>query len=328
MFSFIRILFQIAWQVAVNYFYYRQYFKHSFQNYLYKSDGTLTAKDIKRMKFFAIFIPVMLGDGFSLLREKKMSVDERIMMMSFSAATPLFDDFFDDNNLSVQHLEQLFIEQDKYQPKNSKEQIFIEILLSLQPTIHQPEKFIALCLAIFNAQKAALAQVSNKNISWDELKQISLAKCSASAVLFWSLLKDDDTSAEKMVVRQVGNLIQYTDDVFDLWFDLQEGTQTVATNAKSIVLLENDFKAEWKKLLVAVGQLPINHFNQQKFIKLQWFFFSRTFVALEQLKKLPFAHDDFNPLSFTRQQLVCDMEKWRNRIKWVRYFSGGNDAIK
>ena len=176
MFSFIRILFQIAQQVVVNYFFYLKYFKQQLHKSLHGSDGSLTAKDIKRMQFFAIFIPVLLGNGFSLIRGKKMSHQERLMIMSFSAATPIFDDFFDDKNLSVNHLENIFIEKENYQPQNSKEKIFIKILLSLQPQINQPEKFITLCYNIFKAQKAALVQVSNKSMDWNELKKISLEK--------------------------------------------------------------------------------------------------------------------------------------------------------
>ena len=115
--------------------------------------------------------------------------------------------------------------------------------------------------------------------------------------------------------------IQSTDDIFDLWFDLQDVTQTLATNATSIIALENDFKTEWQKLQNAVNQLPVADLHKQKFLTLQWFFFSRTFVAMEQLKKLTPNNEAFISKNFSRKQLVCDMEKWNNNIKWVKYFN-------
>ena len=321
MFPFFKILFQIAQQIVVNYFFYRKNLKKKFSIALQKSDGTLTVKDIRRMKFFSVFIPIMLGYGFGLIRGKKMNSQERLLMMSFSGATPIFDDFFDDKNLKVGNLEKIFLEKENYQPQNSKEKIFIEILLFIKPKIHQPEKFIDLCYDIFKAQKEALKQVSSNEIEFSELKKISFAKCSASAILFWSLLKNDFTEQEKTLVMQVGNLIQYTDDIFDLWFDLQDVTQTLATNATSIIALENDFKTEWQKLQNAVNQLPVADLHKQKFLTLQWFFFSRTFVAMEQLKKLTPNNEAFISKNFSRKQLVCDMEKWNNNIKWVKYFN-------
>ena len=273
------------------------------------------------MQFFSIFIPVMLGYGFSLIREKKLTKKERWTMIYFSAATPLFDDFFDDKNLDVNHLETIFVERENYQPQNSKEKLFFEILLSIKPKIHQPEKFINLCFNIFIAQKTALKQTSKEKLNDPELKKISFAKCSQSAILFWSLLNEDSTEAEKDLVLQVGNLIQYTDDIFDLWFDLKDGTQTLATNATSFIQLENDFNMELENLKSALERLPVVDFYKEKFWKWQWFFFSRTFVETKKLIELEHTNQDINLENFSRQQLVCDMEKWSNIWRWAQNFN-------
>ena len=202
--------------------------------------------------------------------------------------------------------------------------IFKKILFATAPKIVFTEKILNQCINVFIAQKEAQQQVLPIKFGREELRKISFAKCSESTILFWSLLNDNFTTAEKEVVIHVGNLIQFTDDVFDLWFDLQDGTQTLATNAVSILELKNDNLKEWNILKTAVKQLPIANLYKNRFLALQWFFFSRTFVALEQLQELEIENKKFAPEKFTRQQLVCDMEKWSNRIKWVKYFVDKN----
>ena len=179
-------------------------------------------------------------------------------------------------------------------------------------------------MQVFIAQQAAQQQTLAITLPKEKLRTISFAKCSQSTILFWSLLHEQYTDAEKAVIIQQGHLIQLTDDVFDLWFDIQEGIQTLATNTHSVVELENDFYHEWNQLKKAVAALPIAQRYKTQFLSLQRFFFSRALVALEQLKKLELPNKKFMPANFTRRQLVCDMEKWSNRIKWVKYFAGKN----
>ncbi len=324
MIGFLLILFRIAREVLVNFFYYERNVAPLINQSFANNDGILTSTDRKRMRYFGLFIPVVLGYGFALLRKNQMTSRERLTMIRFSAATPLFDDFFDMPEMSVDNLEKIFQQKESYHPQNSKEQLFYNQLLAIKPDLANAEKFVDLCYAIFLSQKSGLEQVTNPSLSFEEIKEISFAKSSQSALLFWSLLKSNFTVAEQELVIQCGRLIQFTDDVYDVWFDLQDGTRTVATNCTSVSELEALFFKEWNLLVKKCDALNLPSTNRTRFLTLQWFFYSRALVAFAQLKKLQPEGHLFQPENFSRQQLVCDMEKWSNRFSWIRFFSSKN----
>jgi hypothetical protein len=109
--------------------------------------------------------------------------------------------------------------------------------------------------------------------------------------------------------------------VYDIWFDLQDGTNTVGTNCSSVYDLEALFFYEWNLLEQYCGQLMLPAKSRSRFLTLQWFFYSRSLVAFEQLKNLQGSASVFRPQQFTRKQLVCDMEQWDNRLRWISYFA-------
>jgi hypothetical protein len=81
--------------------------------------------------------------------------------------------------------------------------------------------------------------------------------------------------------------------------------------------LEQHYLLEWEKLKQLCQSLPEK--NRKRFLDFQWFFFSRTLVALEQLKNTTTNH--FEIKNHSRNDLVCDMAKVRNFHRWVKAFS-------
>jgi hypothetical protein len=142
-------------------------------------------------------------------------------------------------------------------------------------------------------------------------------KCEKSCLLFGEILNLLDEAQAKLIILQCGLLIQFTDDIFDMWMDYHSGIYTIATKATSIATLEQHYLLEWEKLKQLCQSLPEK--NRKRFLDFQWFFFSRTFVALEQLKNTTTNH--FEIKNHSRNDLVCDMAKVRNFHRWVKAFS-------
>jgi hypothetical protein len=280
----------------------------------------IALSDKKKINFFALFIPAMLGKGFAILNEKKMTTHQRKTMMLISAATPLFDDFFDDENLSIQHLKNIFIQRKDFIPTNNKEKLFFEFWIKIYDKSNQQEKLINLSLAIIDAQIKGLQQITMP-LQYHEIKEISFAKCSQSTLLFWFLMNDNATIEQLEVVERLGRLIQFSDDVLDMWFDLQTKTKTVATNCITITQLKNDWMQEWQLFEAAVNKLSIIKKNKTTFIQLQYFLLSVTEIAFMQLENLPHATTHFVVSNFNRKQLVCDMELGKNRWRWLKNFT-------
>lgn len=317
MIKYIFISLKLVWQVVINWLYYQVYFKKKINNYLLTADNTFTKSDAKKMRLFAIIIPVFVGYGCSLLKNKKISAGKRFQLIQFSLATPLFDDFFDDEKLSVTRLDNLFNQQQLFTPTNTKEQVFFDLIMQVKNKAINDDAFFMLCKSVFIEQQQAVNHLQTK-ISYETLLQQSFKKCEQSTLMFWHLLFDEITESEKKAVIQLGRLIQFADDIFDVWFDLQTNTQTVATNTNSISQLETDFNNEWILLKQNISNLSMPQESKANFLRLQFLLFSSTFVALQQLKNLPITTQEFNPEQYVRKQLVCDMAQTKNRIAWLK----------
>lgn len=275
-------------------------------------------KEIKRLLFFGTFIPLMQGKGFALLRGKKMNERERLTMTLFATATPLFDDFFDENFSSPQELELFFELRENYSPKHPKSILLFRLLLEIKPLLSHPEEFVRLAHEVYTAQKTAKEIQENPASDTTSIFIASMDKCEKSCLLFGEILDLISTAQYKIIILQCGLLIQFTDDIFDLWMDHQDGIHTIATRAKSISILQQHYLMEWNKLKQLCDSLP--PLNQQRFLTFQWFFFSRTMVALQQLNKLN-SHESFVIQNHSRSALVCDMKKINNFHLWVLAFS-------
>jgi hypothetical protein len=110
--------------------------------------------------------------------------------------------------------------------------------------------------------------------------------------------------------------LQLGDDVFDVWFDLQDQSQTLATNAMDANSLKEYNLNECKRLITHVYDFNDDRSKANKFLRSYFFIISRVFVALHQYEAI-----DFNQAreqhSKHRKSLVCDMELFRNNISWI-----------
>ena len=69
------------------------------------NDTSLDETDFRKMKdYYGLAVPVMIGESFTLLREKKMTSKERLALTCLGGLTGLFDDFFDRKDMSVSYI--------------------------------------------------------------------------------------------------------------------------------------------------------------------------------------------------------------------------------
>ncbi len=311
-------LLPLSGPLVQQYFFYNRNIKPIIKNWSARFPESSSKKELKRLLFFGVFIPVMQGNGFALLREEKMNQKERLTMSLFATATPLFDDFFDENFSSPEELEAFFQLRENYQPKHPKSILLFELLLAIKPLLAHPETFVDLAYQVYTAQQQAVKIQSNPNSDTNSIFIASMDKCEKSCLLFGEILNLLDVAQAKLIILQCGLLIQFTDDIFDMWMDEQSGIHTVATKATSIVALEQHYLLEWDKLKQLCQSLPEK--NRKRFLDFQWFFFSRTLVALEQLKNIK-TTSRFEIKNHSRNELVCDMAKLRNFHRWVKAFN-------
>ncbi|MEY4875309.1 MAG: hypothetical protein RL708_458 [Bacteroidota bacterium] len=281
----------------------------------------LTKKERKRIVFFGLIVPALMGRSFSLIQGKAITKLQRKMLVLGSAATPIFDDFFDDKNLNIENLKKIIsTTNEPYQPIHFKEKIFAALWNEMIKNVADKKDFLTVTNKLIDVQSVGFNQY-HIHSNYDELKNICFNKGAASTLSYWFLIHSENDGAKNKVVEQMGKLYQFLDDILDIWFDNNDQHFTVATNCKSISKLKLDWQKELQLLNNYTLALSIHKNKKNDFLQLQNLLLSVGNVAIEQLENLPTNSDYFLPSNYTRKQLVCDMELWSNRKKWFYYFS-------
>jgi hypothetical protein len=280
----------------------------------------LTQKEKKRILFFGLIVPALMSRSFALIQGKSITKLQLKMLVLGSAATPFFDDFFDDKNLNLENLKKIISSNTEFRPTHFKEKIFNSLWNEMFENIADKKDFLAVTHKLIEVQNNGSKQYSIHS-NYHELKTICFNKGAASTLSYWFLINNENDAIKNKVVKQMGILYQFLDDILDIWFDNKDEHFTVATNCKSILQLKNDWLNELKLLNDFTTDLVVHQKQKNDFLKLQNLLLSVGKVALEQLENLPNSSDKFNPINYSRKQLVCDMALWSNRKKWFYYFS-------
>ena len=115
--------------------------------------------------------------------------------------------------------------------------------------------------------------------------------------------------------------MQLGNDMFDVWEDFIEGTQTKSTQGTNIPELRETFIKD----LDLTYQLALKTRYPQKqisrFLKITTLAIARVFVCLDQFEVLQCTTGNkFKIEKYRRDQLICDMQKPANQLKAINYY--------
>jgi hypothetical protein len=319
---FIGALLILSYQAILCYFNYRKHILPLLKPYKLQNDGSLTKQDFNKINFFGIVAPLVMGFGFSLLKNRKLTKQEKYLLMVTCSSTPLFDDFFDDKNLSINQLHLFYQNISTPKPASHKEALFYKINLLIEPhfaTIKEISK------PTLEAQMSAQRQGLPAPLSQAELLNIAYNKGGQSSLFYWHVIGTSQSKELDNLVFHSGALLQLTDDIFDVWFDNRDGLQTIATHCASFNSMYNEFNNALMELKTLCKATTIPTYNKRLFLQLQYILHAATLVALEQLRQLKIADNNSpglhpNLKQYSRQQLVCDMDLWSNKIRWWHFY--------
>lgn len=319
--SFIWVMLRFGRELIEQEYYIRRYLLPRLKAAKHHTDGSFTDKHIKRMGYYARFVPAVSGANYALLANRRMSHKERMQMLKLGAAAALFDDYFDDPTLSHLDLKCIMDTLADYVPRNARERIFVELLREVKSGVVFVDACMDIGYKVYAAQVEAEKQ-SEGGLSQAEIYRITFDKGGYSTVMFTYLMDKPEDEKAAAAVYHFGGMIQWVDDIFDLYEDQQDKLETLVTTATDMHQLREAYERDLyklKDLFAALDYLPRR--NILKFMDLQLFFFSRALVCLQQFQDLQNQHAiPFDAGSFTRKQLICDMEKWANIKLWFHYF--------
>ncbi len=282
-------------------------------------DGKLTKSATDRaVVSFSGFIP-MISDAFTQLRGRKSNPGEKERIMLYFLCSSLFDDFCEEKQLTADELYRISYQPEEYQPTCFEERLFLHAHLALKSYVKDKAHYDAVTKELFQAQLDSAGQL-NPQISNEEIQRITIAKGGASTLLVHFYLDEEAGTVEQSCWRQLGVLLQFTDDLMDLFDDLKQGMQTLPTRIKNVKEFSSFYLHQVQLMQSLVSRLPFRHKQKQHLIMSLVGICSLGNLVLQQLKN---AQGDATEIADLKTQprkvLIIDMEKPRNILYCMKF---------
>jgi hypothetical protein len=158
------------------------------------------------------------------------------------------------------------------------------------------------------------------------LTQITREKGGHSVLLFRAVIYKPPSAAEQRALLEFGALIQLCDDIFDVWFDQQQGVQTLPVlwlRKLGADGLTAHFERQVEQARLAFqGAANCSMGRSAIAWGCVWFLIATTRVCLSHYRDL---QKNNGTLPFAdRNAMVVDMERTFNRIRTLRYLLSPN----
>ncbi len=285
------------------------------------NDGSLDATDFKKIThYYGLAVPAILGEELCALRGEKMSVKERLALTYQGAMTGLGDDFFDKQGTSPETVKAFIENPEKFTGHTASEQLFLSFYRKSLEYAQDPALVRQYLRKVFAAQVQSKKQAS-PGLSREEIIKITLDKGGVSVLFYRAAMSHPFRQNEEEALYKIGGLMQFGNDVFGVYNDYNENISTLLTTTKKIDEVRTLFRAVMDSSFQSVYGAGYPPRNVKRFLRLiSMSLCSRCFVCFDQLEeKEALSYNIFTPGQYTREDLVCDMDKAGNKWRSVLY---------
>ncbi|MFZ5970148.1 MAG: hypothetical protein ACOYXA_01030 [Bacteroidota bacterium] len=249
----------------------------------------------------------------ALLHGQPLSSSDRKKSAFLGAVTPLVDDLTDHRQLSTaQILDYLTVPGATDRAQRALQYLYRQLFPG-------SAVFRAAFLSALQAQEASLSQLGASRLAHEALQAITREKGARAFVWLRHGLRTPLVAGEAEACETLGFVLQLVNDLFDLYKDREAGQQTLLTNATDLRPFEALFRQEVARLAMQYRQLPLPAVAKAR----SWAFIVPILgvseVCLQQLLRLQGEATSFDAQRHSRQQLVCDLAKWPNRVAAMRH---------
>ncbi|MBO9619516.1 MAG: class 1 isoprenoid biosynthesis enzyme [Niabella sp.] len=288
--------------------------KQYLNNLLEKLNGPLTDGAYRKIIVsYSIYLPMII-DSFADLRGRKISQNERERILLYFICSTTFDDFLDERTLSSEALYAISWAPETFQPASIEERAFLYGHLALKQQVRLQQEYQTVTQKLFRAQIDSLQQL-HSTLSDAELERITLEKGGYAVLLCPFYLDGESSVAEKNCWYQIGGIIQLTNDLFDIWKDLQAGVSTLPVRIKDAAAFQAFFLGLVTQLETEIARLPFSLSRKRRFLTNMLAICSFGERAITQLKKNQ--QQDLHRLP--RKTLIVDMERPENILHCLRF---------
>lgn len=241
---------------------------------------------------------------------------ERIGLLSLFA--PLYDDMFDDKILGIEDIKSFTSYPYDYKPGDKIDKMAHQLYLKILSEVPDPSFVIQQLEQVFRWQKASLKQF-DANISEKELYEITYYKSYHSILLYCSILDHYPTQVILDMLLPLAGLMQLTNDAFDVYKDNLNGVYTIPNRYQDIEKLKCNFLSDVNNLNKSVREQCEDKDEMKKYTVIVHSLNAMGLIAIEKLQDLKESLSPNQSLNqLNRKELVCDMDNWSQRFRWIK----------
>jgi len=283
-----------------------------------KFDKKTLEKIVKRYSIQQHFI----NDSFSSLFGRNNIEKEKERNLLYFIMVSVYDDFFDDKTLTIDEIDSIFYHPETFNPQTFFEKVFIYTHTRLLNDVADKAQYFKDFEGLHIAQKDSLEQF-NPNVTDEALLSITTRKGGYCLLMCRHYLDTPYLPAADATWYALGGVIQLTNDLYDIYKDMQEGIITLAVRAKQYEAIYALYAKHAEALNETIRQLPVSHARKMDLSIILNVIAAFGYVALDNLKRLQ-ANNSNNSIlpvfdALPRKELIIDMEKNINRYKLLKF---------
>lgn len=267
---------------------------------------------------YGIYLP-MICDAFTQLQGRNTNDKEKERFIHYFICSSLFDDFTDYELISESQLYEISFRQEQYNPLTFDEKIFLSSHQFLRDFVNDKISYDQVSHKLFDAQLLSKKQQEN-SLPQNEIRRVTFEKGGNSVLLcsyYLDFVSDEYTYA---CWYKIGTLIQLTNDLYDIHKDLQDHIGTLPDQMINAYTFEAFFISIIHEMKTFIRQLPVSRRYQQSFSLSMAGIYAFGLIAIDQLKNIQGTAAQLPDLKkLSRKDLIIDMEKISNLVKWFRF---------
>ena len=283
-----------------------------------KYQGVFEKAAIQKAARFQGVQQVFINDAFANLIGRNTNSFERNANKLYFILTGVYDDIIDQNLLSTNELDELFAN-----PYNNHQQLFearvlVDVHLQLLNRANNPMEYLTVVNNIHQAQKDSIKQI-NQPISQEEILDITSRKGGYSLLMCRHYINLPNSNELDHCWYQLGAVIQFTNDLFDIYKDLKENISTYPNKSKNVFEIKDCYDNLVKELKAAIQSIPFEQNKKDALLINLSCIPAFGYLAIDNLIQLANKDGHLPDLNtIERKDLIIDMEKNINRIKLIR----------
>ena len=273
----------------------------------------------KILNYYGLFITAFLCSSYKRLYGGSLNDNERKSATLFGILTPVGDDLFDIDKLDIESIRHITYDPDTYNATTFSSKVAKEIQAYQLSHVPNKKEYLVASKNVLEIQIETIKQ-TNKNITAEDLEHITYTKGAVSVIIYHQALDEPATKEMLDVLFFVGSLYQLGNDLFDLHKDVRDNIYTLINTCTDFIAFKANFIARIKLQNQKIMALPFPEKNKKEFCITINAINARSLVAIDQFIRLQQKTNNIiDWRKRDRKDMICDMEKPANILKWVYY---------